>query len=56
LGVYKVQKITKEEFVTNVIQIEMQCHYLYTICHVIRATNVGTIYWIKHETVNNDMV
>jgi hypothetical protein len=56
LGVYKVQGTTKEEFVTNVVQVEMQCHHLYISCHVAKATNATTAYRIKHEIVNNDMV
>jgi hypothetical protein len=47
--------IIKEEFVTNVFQIEMQRHHLYTICHVTRATNVVATYQTKHEIVNNDI-
>ncbi len=56
MGVYKVQGTTKEEFVTNVVQVEMQCHHLYISCHVAKATNATTAYRIKHEIVNNDMV
>ncbi len=56
MGVYKVQEITKEEFVTNVIQVEMQRHHLYTACHATRVTNAAIIYWAKHEIVDNDMV
>jgi hypothetical protein len=56
LGVYKVQGTTKEEFVANVIQVEMQRCHLYTAYHVPRATNVTITYRAKHEIVNNDMV
>jgi hypothetical protein len=29
LGVYKVEETTKEEFVTNAVQVEMQCRHFY---------------------------
>ncbi len=56
LGVYRVQGIIKEEFVTNVVQVKMQRHHLYTSCHVAKATNVITTYRAKHGIVDNDMV
>jgi hypothetical protein len=56
LGVYKVQEIIKENFVTNVVHVEMERHHLYIACHVIRVANVVATYWAKHEIVHNDMV
>ncbi len=56
MGVYKVQGITKEKFVGNVVEIEMQCHHLYNAYHVAKATNATAIYQTKHGIVNNDMV
>jgi hypothetical protein len=44
LGVNKVEDITKEKFVTNVVQVEMQhCHF-YVTHHVTRAANATTTY------------
>jgi hypothetical protein len=45
-GVYRIQGITKEEFVANLIQVEMQHYHLYT------ARHVATTYQAKHEIVN----
>ncbi len=56
LDVYKVEEITKEEFVANVVQVEMQHHHFYTACHVARATNAATTYRIKHEIVDTNVV
>ncbi len=56
MGVYKVQETTKEEFVTNVVQVEMQHWHLYTVRYAARAANVGVAYRTKHEIVDNDMV
>jgi len=56
LGVYKVQEITKEEFVANAVQVEMQCCHLYITCHATRTANAIAIYQAKHEIMNNDMV
>ncbi len=56
MGVYKVQGKTKEEFVVNAVHVEMQCHHLYIVCHIVRATNVATTYEVKHDIANNDMV
>jgi len=56
LGVYRVEEITKEEFITNAIQVEMQHHHFYTFCHVVKATNATPAYRIKHKIVNTDMV
>jgi hypothetical protein len=44
LDVYKVQETTKEKFVANVIQVEMQRCHLYTTRHVTRAANATTTY------------
>ncbi len=39
LGVYKVEETTKEKFVANAVQVEMQhCHF-YILRHVVKATN-----------------
>jgi len=56
LGVYRVHGTTKEEFVTNAIQAEMQHCHLYTARHVTRAINATASYEAKHEIVDNDMV
>jgi len=56
LGVYRVQEITKEEFVANVVQVEMQHRHLYTPCQATKATNATIIHRTKHEIVDNDMV
>jgi hypothetical protein len=56
VGVYRVQNITKEEFVTNVVQVEMQCRHLYIVCHPTRATIATVTYQAKHEILHNDMV
>jgi hypothetical protein len=50
LGVYRVQGTTKEEFVANAIQVEMQRHHLYITHHASK------VYQVKHEIINNDMV
>jgi hypothetical protein len=44
LGVYKVKEITKEEFVANVVQVEMQHYHLYITHHVARAANATIAY------------
>ncbi len=44
LGVYRVQSITKEEFVINAIQVEMQHHHLYTTRHAAKVANAIAIY------------
>ncbi len=44
LDVYKVQETTKENFVTNVVQVEMQRWHLYTTRHVTRVANATTTY------------
>ncbi len=56
LGVYKVEEITKEKFVANAVQVEMQRCHLYIIRHVARAVNVTTAYQIKHEIIDVSMV
>jgi len=56
LGVYKIQGITKEEFVTNVVWVDMQGRHLYTARHAIRVINATAIHRTKHEIINNDMV
>jgi hypothetical protein len=56
LGVYKVQGKTKEKFVANAIHVEMQCHHLYIVCHAVRVTSATTIYQVKHNIVDSDMV
>jgi hypothetical protein len=44
LGVYWVQGITKEKFVANVVQVEVQHCHLFTTCHVTKAKNVIVAY------------
>jgi len=39
LGVYRDEETTKEKFVANVVQVEMQHHHLYINCHATRAAN-----------------
>jgi len=56
LGVYNVYKATKEKFVTNVVQVEMQHRHFYTLRHVIKAINVAAVYRAKHGVVDTDMV
>jgi len=56
LGVYRVEETTKEEFVANAIQVEMQCRQFYTLRHEVKATNAIAVYQIKHMIVDNDMV
>jgi hypothetical protein len=56
LGVYRVHDTTKEKFVANAIQVEMQWHHLYTICHAAKAANATISYRTKHEIIDNDMV
>jgi hypothetical protein len=46
----------KEEFVTNVVQAEMQRCHLYIIRHATRATNATTSYQTKHEIIYNDII
>jgi hypothetical protein len=56
LGIYKVQSITKEEFVANVIHVEMQRRHMYIVCHETMVVNVIIAYRIKHGIVDSDMV
>ncbi len=56
MGVYRVEEITKEEFVANAIQAEMQHCHLYTIRHAKNVTNSIFSYQTKHEIVDDDMV
>ncbi len=56
MGVYKVQGTTKEEFVANVVHVEMQRYHLYITRNATKATNAIVAYWTKHDIVNNDMV
>jgi hypothetical protein len=44
LGVYKVQDQTEEEFVANVVQVEMQRRHLYTTYHAAKAINAAAAY------------
>jgi hypothetical protein len=44
LGVYRVEETTKEEFVANAVQVEMQHRHFYTLRHAIKATNATTTY------------
>jgi hypothetical protein len=55
LDVYRVQDQTKEEFVTNVVQVEMQCYHFYTARHVAKATNATAAYRTKHRIVETNM-
>jgi hypothetical protein len=50
LGVYRVKETTKEEFVANVVQVEMQRHHFYT------ARHAATAYRTKHRIIDIDMV
>jgi len=56
LGIYRVQEITKEEFVANVVQVEMQRCHMYTTHHATKVVNVTIVYQTKHKIVDNDMV
>jgi hypothetical protein len=56
LGVYRVQDKTKEEFVANAIQVNMQSHHFYTARHATKAINVVVKYRAKHGIVDIDMV
>ncbi len=55
-GVYKVQGTTKEEFVANAVHVEMQRHHLYITRHAAKVANAITIYQVKHNIVDSDMV
>ncbi len=56
LGVYRVEETTKEEFVANVIQVEMQCRHFYIARHAARAANATVAYQIKHGIIDTNMV
>jgi hypothetical protein len=56
LGVYRVQETTKEEFVVNVVKVEMQPHHLYIIVHATKDANATTVYRTKHRIIDYDMV
>jgi len=56
LGVYKVEKTTKEEFVANVVQVEMQRRHFYIARHATRAANATATYPTKHGIIDIDMV
>jgi len=56
LDVYKRQGTTKEEFVANAIQVEMQRCHLYIARHATGASNATCSYRIKHKIVDHDMV
>jgi len=51
----KVQVQTKEEFVANAVQVEMQRRHFYTARHAAKAANATVAYRAKHEIVNTDM-
>jgi hypothetical protein len=55
LGVYRVQDQTQEEFVANVIQVEMQRRHFYIARHVAKVENVVATYRAKHGIVDTDM-
>jgi hypothetical protein len=44
LGVYRVQDQTQEEFVANVVQVEMQYRHFYTTRHAAKAANATVTY------------
>jgi hypothetical protein len=56
LGVYRVEETTKEEFVANAVQVEMQRRHFYIVCHATRAANARTTYRTKHGIIDIDMV
>jgi len=56
LGIYRVQEITKEEFVVNVVQVEMQRCHMYNTHHATRVVNVAIAYQTKHRIIDNDML
>jgi hypothetical protein len=56
LGVYKVQGTIKEKFVTNVVQVEMQCRHFYIVHHATKVASAAAVYRVKHEIVNTNMV
>ncbi len=56
LGVYRFKETIKEEFVANVVHVEMQRRHFYTARHVARVANAITAYQMKHKIVDFDMV
>ncbi len=56
LDVYRVQDKTKEKFVANVVQVEMQCRHFYIARHATKAVNAATKCQAKHKIVDIDMV
>jgi hypothetical protein len=44
LDVYKIEETTKEEFVTNAIQVEMQHHHFYIAHYATKVANATTNY------------
>jgi hypothetical protein len=55
LGVYRVQDQTQEEFVANIVQVEMQRRHFYIARHAAKAANATATYRTKHEVVDIDM-
>jgi hypothetical protein len=55
-GCYRVKETTKEEFVANAIQVEMQHHHFYIVCHAAKAANATATYRTKHRIVDTNMV
>ncbi len=56
LGVYRVEEITKEKFVANAVQVEMQRRHFYTFRHAAKIANAIAVYQAKHGIVDTDMV
>jgi hypothetical protein len=44
LGVYKVEETTKEKFVANAVQVEMQHRHFYILHHVSKVANAIATY------------
>jgi len=44
LSVYKVEDTTKEEFVANAVQVDMQHRHFYTTCHVTKVASATAVY------------
>jgi hypothetical protein len=55
-GVYRVEETTKEEFVANIVQVEMQRRHFYITRHATRVANAVTAYRTKHGIINTNMV
>jgi hypothetical protein len=56
LDVYRVEETTKEKFVANAVQVEMQCRHFYTLRHASKAANAIVAYRAKHGIVDTNMV